>query len=215
MQKINSLAKHFIEKNDYDNVAAREEMIEFVINDPEYLEYYTKPLVAAAIKKAIQSVSASIRYRIVKGIYHNPDSEEEVPSKPEPKPSKSSPPSVPTMPKGFSGENAKKGNTNVAVSTIIHTALKFRLNNAKVLLKDATHNDLAKEINVYANHSKWNEYKRIWLTKIYESLEEGKKVSEIYSGPEIESLYEEAEKEVDKSWEEKYKRVVEEKACVN
>jgi len=168
------LAEQLLDKHDEDWDAAIEEAIHKAITDPDIFEEYTKPLLENAIRGIVRTAGAARRSKIFN--------------------------SVPTCPKGQSGESLQKNTyeKEQARTVVQETAImEMWLNKCKKKLRDAMRSDLAQEVNMFNNHARWNEKRRSFLNEIYQGLENGDRVQDKFTNAQLEAIKQKVHRKVD------------------
>jgi hypothetical protein len=108
-------------------------------------------------------------------------------------------------PKGVSGEALqKRGKRKAAESNVKDTIMMMWMKNAQKPLGSCTRDDLAKEIQVFADHAKWNEEKRSFLASIHENIYEDQTVQDRYTETQLEKMRDNVKKKVGAQYRDKY-----------
>jgi hypothetical protein len=182
MKEIRQLATDLLEKHEQNWDLAIEEGITIALSDPDILEEFTRPLISQAIRSIIQNIGQQHRSKIFNSSF----------------------PSVPTCPKGVSGEDLQKGKEDKAIVqnfVLAETIMDMWLNKCKQKLGNATKQDLAVEIDMYADNSRWNEKRYLFFKSIYEGLKsDAQTVRKAFTVKQLEALKQKAHTRADARW---------------
>lgn len=173
MDSIYELAAKLLDEHGENWDEAIEEAVQIAIDNPEIFEKFTRPLIVRSIKDIVRSVGALRRSKILN--------------------------SVPTCPKGISGETFQKNpvaNLEARAETM-DTVLDMWLNKRKKNLRNANKEDLAVEINMFNNHARWNDQRRLLLTELYNGLKNDETVGDKFTVKQAEQIWRRVRKFID------------------
>lgn len=185
MEKIRKIAKKLIVDNNGDYDKAIKKCVEIILNNKNLLEKYTKPLLIQAIKNLVTKVGHIDRSHQFNGRS----------------------PSVPTCPKGVSGETLQKQENINTYAQIYKRQYEYSywLNLCKKQLGDATKSDLRDEINMYLKNAKTNHKRALYFRSIYNLLQDNKiKVKEAITENKLQELLNTAHELGDGSWNDQF-----------
>jgi hypothetical protein len=200
---VTNLVQELLTKHQEDREAAMEDAVGIILSNPGPWESLIRPLLVTAITTIVNNIAAGRRSALKRAatkLDQEPEFEFETESS---ACCYAGPRFVETLPRGVDGNTLSKQNPEVISKAVILRFLdKWQLNRVKKHLGDATKEDLEIEIDMFRNLAKGNDQVREFLTKLYDKLEPGQMVREVFTNMEIANLFNKTRKEMNTKWAE-------------
>lgn len=183
-KSINSVAKDLLSKHNGNFAKAVSALKKLFLNDLDLVEQYKEEIFERAASAIVQSVFSVQRSFLFK--------------------------TVPILPKGISGESQQKSlpeRVKASIKVETEALLNMALNACKKLLRNATKEDLAEEINMFLSHARGNDSRAVFLTSIYSELHEEEKVCDYFTEKDLAGIMKQTQKIIDKKWNGKFVKV--------
>lgn len=183
MKEITELANQMLDKHHENWDLAVKDGTKILMNDPELLDLYIKPLAQEKFKEILLSIA---RIRRNKAYNHKPLK------------------FIPTCPKGTSGETLQRKESIEAEVAVIERVYLMNqwMNIAKKFLGETTRKDLIMESNMHFENVKGNEKQAVFYRALADQMSSNEKVKEKFTEDQLrktqESVYKRITKKIDK-----------------
>ena len=181
---IYTVAKDLLSKYNGNFEKAVSAMKKLFLKDSDLVYKYRDEIFERAASAIVQSVFANQRSSLFK--------------------------TVPTLPKGVSGEDQQgklSDKVKVCIENEVELLLNMAFNVCKKQLRFARREDLAEEVNMFLIHACGNDSWAVFLNSIYEKLEEDQMVEEVLSEKDLQKIMDKTNRIINDKWGKRFVKV--------